>query len=226
MKRRCMCSMSRRVASSAANARPLAAAPHPPRRAVRGLARRLGPRARRTGARPKVFLANLGKLVRLHGAHAVCAGTSSRPAGSRRSRNDGFASRDEMIAAFKASGAKLACLCSSDKVYAAEAVDAAKALTAAGARTSIWRAVRASSKPRSRPPACRISSTSAATCWRRCEAQRHDMIWPTAAAREWLDMSCSPEFRAAFAFDATTSPASRRRERAARRPGSRPKASR
>ena len=38
-----------------------------------------------------------------------------------------------MIAAFKASGAKLVCLCSSDKVYAAEAADAAKALTAAGA---------------------------------------------------------------------------------------------
>ena len=47
--------------------------------------------------------------------------------------NDGFASRDAMIAAFKASGAKLACLCSSDKVYATEAADAAKALTAAGA---------------------------------------------------------------------------------------------
>ena len=38
-----------------------------------------------------------------------------------------------MIAAFKASGAKLACLCSSDAVYAQEAADAAKALTAAGA---------------------------------------------------------------------------------------------
>ncbi len=38
-----------------------------------------------------------------------------------------------MLAAFKASGAKLACLCSSDKVYEAEAAEAAKALTAAGA---------------------------------------------------------------------------------------------
>ena len=38
-----------------------------------------------------------------------------------------------MLSAFKASGAKLACLCSSDKVYAVEATDAAKALTAAGA---------------------------------------------------------------------------------------------
>ena len=35
--------------------------------------------------------------------------------------NDGFADRDAMVAAFKASGAKLACLCSSDKVYAADA---------------------------------------------------------------------------------------------------------
>ena len=41
---------------------------------------------------------------------------------------------DEMIAAFKASGAKLACLCSSDEVYAREAAAAAKALAAAGAR--------------------------------------------------------------------------------------------
>ena len=38
-----------------------------------------------------------------------------------------------MVAAFKASGAKLACLCSSDKVYEAEAPGAAKALAAAGA---------------------------------------------------------------------------------------------
>ncbi len=38
-----------------------------------------------------------------------------------------------MLAAFKASGARLACLCSADKVYENEAVDAAKALTSAGA---------------------------------------------------------------------------------------------
>ena len=36
-------------------------------------------------------------------------------------------------AAFKASGAALACLCSSDKVYAGQATAAAKALQAAGA---------------------------------------------------------------------------------------------
>jgi methylmalonyl-CoA mutase len=39
-----------------------------------------------------------------------------------------------LAAAFKASGAALACLCSSDKVYAAQAASAANALQAAGAR--------------------------------------------------------------------------------------------
>ena len=47
--------------------------------------------------------------------------------------NDGFKSQADMVAAFKASGAKLACLCSSDKVYETEAPGAAKALAAAGA---------------------------------------------------------------------------------------------
>jgi methylmalonyl-CoA mutase len=39
----------------------------------------------------------------------------------------------DLVESFKASGAKLACLCSSDAVYAAEAVEAARALKAAGA---------------------------------------------------------------------------------------------
>jgi methylmalonyl-CoA mutase len=39
-----------------------------------------------------------------------------------------------LAAAFNASGAALACLCSSDKVYADQAAAAAKALQAAGAR--------------------------------------------------------------------------------------------
>jgi methylmalonyl-CoA mutase len=39
-----------------------------------------------------------------------------------------------LVAAFKASGAALACICSSDQIYAAEALAAARALTAAGAR--------------------------------------------------------------------------------------------
>ncbi len=39
-----------------------------------------------------------------------------------------------MLTAFKASGARVACLCSSDDIYASEAVEAAKALSAAGAK--------------------------------------------------------------------------------------------
>jgi len=85
-----------------------------------------------TGARPKVFLANLGKLSDFT-ARTLFAGNLFEAGGIEAVSNDGFASRDAMIAAFKASGAKLACLCSSDKIYEAEAVDAAKALTSAGA---------------------------------------------------------------------------------------------
>jgi methylmalonyl-CoA mutase len=39
-----------------------------------------------------------------------------------------------LVVAFKTSGAALACLCSSDKIYAEQAVAAAKALHAAGAK--------------------------------------------------------------------------------------------
>ena len=59
--------------------------------------------------------------------------TSSRPAASRRSPMTASRAATTMIAAFKSSGAKLACLCSSDEVYPAEAIAAAKALAAAGA---------------------------------------------------------------------------------------------
>ena len=85
-----------------------------------------------TGTRPKVFLANLGKLSDFT-ARTLFAKNFFEAGGIEAVSNDGFASRDAMVAAFKASDAKLVCLCSSDKVYAEEAADAAKALTAAGA---------------------------------------------------------------------------------------------
>jgi methylmalonyl-CoA mutase len=85
-----------------------------------------------TGSRPTVFLANLGKLSNFT-ARTLFAKNFFEAGGIEAPTNDGFASRDDMIAAFKASGAKLVCLCSSDKVYAAEAIDAAQALTSAGA---------------------------------------------------------------------------------------------
>jgi methylmalonyl-CoA mutase len=86
----------------------------------------------KTGARPKVFLANLGKLSEFT-ARATFAKNFYEAGGIEAVGNDGFPDRAAMLAAFEASGAKLACLCSSDKVYEAEAAEAAQALTAAGA---------------------------------------------------------------------------------------------
>ncbi len=90
----------------------------------------------KTGARPKVFLANLGKPAdytaratfakNLFEAGGVEAVEFSSPLPVEEG-NAAFAS------AFKQSGAGLACLCSSDEVYAAQGAQAAKALADAGA---------------------------------------------------------------------------------------------
>jgi methylmalonyl-CoA mutase len=85
-----------------------------------------------TGLRPKVFLATLGKVSDFT-ARATFAKNFYEAGGIEASGGDGYASRDDMIAAYKKSGATLACLCSSDKIYETEAADAATALTAADA---------------------------------------------------------------------------------------------
>jgi methylmalonyl-CoA mutase len=87
----------------------------------------------KTRARPKIFLASLGALAEFT-ARATFAKNFFEAGGIEAITSDGFGSRAEMVAAFKASGAGLACLCSSDRVYEKEAVDAAKAFKAAGAR--------------------------------------------------------------------------------------------
>jgi len=81
-----------------------------------------------TGARPKIFLANLGTQAEFT-ARSTFAKNFFEAGGIEAVTNDGFASREDMVAAFKASGARLACLCSSDEVYAREAVAAAQALS-------------------------------------------------------------------------------------------------
>ena len=83
-----------------------------------------------TGSRPKVFLATLGKLSDFT-ARASFAKNFFEAGGIAAMTSDGLASPDAVAAAFTASGAKLACLCSSDEVYATEAVAAAKALASA-----------------------------------------------------------------------------------------------
>ena len=90
----------------------------------------------KTGARPKVFLANLGKISDFT-ARAMFAKNFYEAGGVEAVSNDGFPDQAAMVAAFKASGARLACLCSSDKVYEAQAVTAARALAAAGATLAL-----------------------------------------------------------------------------------------
>jgi methylmalonyl-CoA mutase len=80
-----------------------------------------------TGERPKIFLATLGKPAEFT-ARANFAKSFFEAGGIAAVTGDGYESRVEMIAALKRSGARLACLCSSDEVYAREAIEAAKAL--------------------------------------------------------------------------------------------------
>jgi methylmalonyl-CoA mutase len=82
----------------------------------------------RTGERPKVFLACLGRPSDFT-ARASFARSLFEAGGIEAVEGSG----DNLMKRFKESGAKLACLCSSDKVYAGEAVNAAEALAAAGA---------------------------------------------------------------------------------------------
>ncbi|ABA05490.1 heterodimeric methylmalonyl-CoA mutase small subunit [Nitrobacter winogradskyi Nb-255] len=98
-----------------------------------------------TGARPKILLATLGVPAGF-AARAAFARSFFEAGGieavdppSPRSRQgdvEGAARREDenaLAEAFKASGARMVCLCSSDEVYAEQAVLAARAFHAAGA---------------------------------------------------------------------------------------------
>jgi methylmalonyl-CoA mutase len=85
------------------------------------------------GARPKIFLANLGTPADFT-ARATFAKSFFETGGIEAVDTEGFTDPAALAKAFKASGAALACLCSSDKVYAGHAAAAARALQAAGAR--------------------------------------------------------------------------------------------
>ena len=86
-----------------------------------------------SGARPKVFLANLGPPADFT-ARATFAKSFFETGGIEAVDTEGFTDPAALAAAFKASGAALVCLCSSDKIYAQQAGAAAKALQAAGAK--------------------------------------------------------------------------------------------
>jgi len=86
-----------------------------------------------TGARPKIFLADLGTPADFT-ARATFAKSFFETGGIEAIDTTGFADPEALVTAFKASGATTACLCSSDKIYAGHAAVAAKALQAAGTK--------------------------------------------------------------------------------------------
>ncbi len=87
----------------------------------------------KAGKRPKVFLANLGTAADFT-ARATFAKSFFETGGIEAIDTEGFSDPAALAAAFKSSGAALVCLCSSDKVYAAHAEAAVKALHDAGAK--------------------------------------------------------------------------------------------
>ncbi|MEU5882557.1 methylmalonyl-CoA mutase family protein [Spirillospora sp. NPDC047279] len=84
--------------------------------------------AERTGARPAVFLATLGPIA-VHTARASFAANLFQAGGIETVTGP--------PGEFAASGARVACVCSSDKLYSEEAADAARVLKEAGA-TRVW----------------------------------------------------------------------------------------
>jgi methylmalonyl-CoA mutase len=85
------------------------------------------------GARPRVFLANLGTPAEFT-ARTTFAKSFFEAGGIEAIETAGFTDPAALAKAFETTGAALACVCSSDKVYAAQAAAAAKALQDAGAR--------------------------------------------------------------------------------------------
>ncbi|WP_026311445.1 methylmalonyl-CoA mutase small subunit [Parafrankia elaeagni] len=97
-----------------------------------------------TGARPVVFLATIGSVSAFTGRSTFAANLFQ--AGGLETPAAGPGTDPAVIAAaFAASGAKVACLCSTDKAYAEHAAPVAEALRAAGA-ARVWLAGRAGAR--------------------------------------------------------------------------------
>jgi methylmalonyl-CoA mutase len=86
------------------------------------------------GRRPRVFLANLGPVSH-HSARATYAKNFCEAGGFEVIGNAGFKDADAAAQAFKDSGATIAVICSSDKLYPELVPQAAPKLKAAGARS-------------------------------------------------------------------------------------------
>jgi methylmalonyl-CoA mutase len=89
--------------------------------------------AQKTGKRPRVYLANLGAVAAFT-ARANFAKNFFEAAGIETVFGPETESTLEMVQAFRDCGAKLACLCSTDRIYSDAAAPVALALKGAGAK--------------------------------------------------------------------------------------------
>jgi methylmalonyl-CoA mutase len=87
---------------------------------------------KKTGARPNIFLANLGTAAEFT-ARATFAKNFFEAGGIEALDNEGYWEIPTLVHFFKNAGSPLVCLCSSDTVYGTNAADAARALAEAGA---------------------------------------------------------------------------------------------
>lgn len=90
----------------------------------------------RTGQRPRVFLANMGRVAQ-HTARASFAKNFYEAGGIEALSNEGFDSPEAAAEAFGKSGARLAAICGSDPQYEDSAPAMARALRQAGAERVI-----------------------------------------------------------------------------------------
>ncbi|MGQ3675593.1 methylmalonyl-CoA mutase family protein [Xanthobacter sp. TB0139] len=93
-------------------------------------------KAEAAGTPPAMFLATLGPIAAFT-ARATFAKNFFEAGGLKADVPNGYADLDALVEAFKAAGTPLACLTSSDEMYAEQAVAAARALQAAGAK-AVW----------------------------------------------------------------------------------------
>ncbi len=99
-----------------------------------------------TDARPTVFLATIGPIA-AHTARAGFAGNLLQAGGIDTPSAGATKDNDEVVAAYRASGAKIACICGTDRAYADQAEPLAAALKAAGASTVLLAGTRSAAYP-------------------------------------------------------------------------------
>ena len=110
---------------------------------------------RKSGERPKIFLANLGQPQGFAAAAAYAANFFAA-AGIEVLRNEGFATPQEAAEAFRASGCKITCICAPGTVSTHPLIDAATRLRSAGA-TRIYLAGRERVEPETALLEARVS---------------------------------------------------------------------